>query len=183
MNLCRLVGILLASLLLASATGATELGYEEAGPTRGHCMLKSTLWPGLGQILQGRHGRGALWAGGAAALAAGVFFTHMQYHSAALDYNNTRDSYERAVAEGWETLAQLHFDAMQEYYPLAEDRKSYRSVMEVALVFWWGGNLVDTWLFAGKDSGDGAEHLSVLPGRVQPVLHRGAAGLAWTMDF
>jgi len=144
-------------------------------------MLKSALWPGLGQIEQGRSGRGAVWAGGAVALVAGTFYAHIEYHSAALDYENARDSYERALADWDLEAADEQLAAMRIHHPRAEDRRGYRTAMEVALLLWWGGGLVDTWLFGS--GGEDEQRLSALPGRVTPVLRRGAAGLAWTLDF
>ncbi|MBN2172040.1 MAG: hypothetical protein JW819_12045 [Candidatus Krumholzibacteriota bacterium] len=178
MKLCRLA--LLAALLLALAVQATAA--EAAAENRGRPLLKSLLWPGLGQIEQGRTGRGALWAGGAVVLAAGTFYAHQHYHDIAQDFENAEDSYHAALADGDGDAAWSHFQAMQIYHPKAEDRLDTRNLIIGALVVYWAANLVDTWLFdRGGDAPAG--DTAALPGRLAPVVRRGAAGVAWTVDF
>lgn len=173
---------ILVVLLCAGAVSSGELSYEDPAPSKNTALLKSALWPGLGQIEQGRIGRGAVWAGGALALVAGTFFSNSQYNSAAMDFESAKDNYERALADWNLDDAEYYLAEMKDLHALSEDRKSVRTGMEVALILWWGGSLVDTWLF---DKGDGVEdsQMSALPGRLEPVMRRGAAGLAWSVDF
>ncbi len=154
---------------------------DTGSPGRNSALLKSVLLPGLGQIEQGRTGRGALWAGTAVTLGLATFNAHIQYHSAAKDFNNASALYRTAIADqdGDEALAQ--FIKMESHGTLAEDRYDTRRMLEIGLVLVWAGNLVDTWLFAGDGSGDDRADL---PGRLEPVILRGTApGLAWTLDF
>jgi len=170
-------------LLLTLPTAALAEGYAPAPVSREGALLRSALVPGLGQIEQGRTGRGALWAGGAAALVASTFFVHMEYHSAAKDLENAEASYRRAVADGQGVAAYAQLVEMQRLAPLADDRYDLRRNLEIGLALWWAGNLVDTWLFRRPDDsaavGDGA----ALPGRLTPVLAHGGAGLAWSIAF
>ena len=169
-------------LLPGLATAATlEGGYLPETPSSSEVLIKSALLPGLGQIEQGRTGRGAIWAGGATVLALAPFHSHMEYRSAAQDYNNAEDRYRSAIAEGDADAALAQFSRMKHHNELAEDRYGTRRLLEITLLTWWAGNLVDAWLF---EDGDAAEGHAALPGRIEPVLLRGeAAGLAWTLDF
>ena len=204
-----LAGLMLALLAAPGALRAADLYAEEAAPSRNEALLRSALWPGLGQIEQGRTGRGAAWAGGAVLLAVATFFSHTQYHSAALDFESSELGFQRAVAEGQRELAEGYLEDMAHFHGLAEDRRSYRTGLEVALIALWAGNLVDTWLFAREPAGEAAAALGgrpgggaaadrsaltgrgraaspgsgAWPGRVEPVLHGAAAGLAWTLAF
>lgn len=174
---------LFALLLITLCLGASPaLAGSDAGDmNRGSAMLKSTLLPGLGQIEQGRTGRGALWTGAAIGLGLATFHSHMQYHSAAEDFNNSQDLYRAAIAEENGDEALVQFARMETHGALAEDRYDTRRMLEIGLVLVWAGNLVDTWLFAGDGSGDDRADL---PGRLEPVMLRGEApGLAWTLDF
>ena len=176
---------LIGLLCLAAAPGAPlAQDYSPQPVSRESAVLRSVLVPGLGQIEQGRTGRGALWTGGAVVLAATAFFAHMEYHSAAMDLENAQDSYRRALADGDGDAAQTHFTDMQRLGPIADDRHGTRRNLEIALGVWWAGNLVDTWLFdGGQDDEAMASDTAVLPGRLSPVLRGGAAGLAWSLDF
>jgi len=184
----RLIPLL---LLLTLPAAALAEGYQPQPISREGALLRSALIPGLGQIEQGRTGRGALWTGGAAALVASTFFAHMEYHSAAKDLENAEDSYRRALAEEDGDAAYSNFREMERLAPIADDRYDLRRNLEIGLVLWWAGNLVDTWLFAGggeraeagAETSAGAGGDAALPGRLAPVLARGGAGLAWTFDF
>jgi hypothetical protein len=177
----RLVPLLLLFTLPAAALAE---GYQPQPASREGAMLRSLIVPGLGQIEQGRTGRGALWAGGAAALVASTFFAHMEYHSAAKDLDNAEESYRRALADEDGDAAYAHFVEMQRLGPIADDRYDLRRNLEIGLVVWWAGNLVDTWLFGRPDAdAAAAEGGAALPGRLTPVLARSAAGLAWSIDF
>ncbi|MCB1162716.1 MAG: DUF5683 domain-containing protein [Candidatus Krumholzibacteriia bacterium] len=182
MKSSRALAVLLLCLLLPAAVSAQD--YSPAPVSREGAMLRSLVIPGLGQIEQGRVGRGALWAGGAAALAGATFFAHMEYHSAAKDFENARDSYQRALADGDTDGAYQDYLDMQRLEPIADDRQGTRRNLEIALGLWWAGSLVDTWLFNHDDGGDAGELArGALPGRLSPVLRGEAAGLAWTLDF
>jgi hypothetical protein len=170
-------------LLLTLPAAALAEGYQPAPVSRGGALLRSALIPGLGQIEQGRTGRGALWAGGAAALVGCTFFAHMEYHSAARDLENAEDSYRRAIADDDGDAAYTHFVDMQRLEPIADDRYDLRRNLEIGLALWWAGSLVDTWLFAGPGPQAAAGGEAALPGRLTPVLAHGAAGLAWSIDF
>jgi len=178
MKLSRLA--LLAALLIVFAAQATAA--ETAAEPRGRPMLKSLLWPGLGQIEQGRTGRGAAWAGGAVLLVAGTFYAHQHYHDVAQDFENAEDSYHAALADGDGDAAYSHFLAMQDYHPQAEDRLDTRNLLIGTLAVYWAANLVDTWLF-GRGDDSPAGDTAALPGRLTPVARHGAAGVAWTVDF
>jgi hypothetical protein len=176
----RLIPLL---LLLTLPAAALAEGYAPTPVTREGALLKSALVPGLGQIEQGRTGRGALWAGGAAALVAGSFFAHMEYHSAAKDLDNAEQSYQRALADDDGDAAYTQFNEMKRLTPIADDRYDMRRNLEIGLALWWAGNLVDTWLFAGSNDSAAAADEAVLPGRLTPVLAQGGAGLAWSITF
>ena len=176
----RLIPLL---LLLTLPAAALAEDYQPTPVSREGALLRSALLPGLGQIEQGRTGRGALWAGGATALVAGTFFAHMQYHSAAKDLDNAEASYWRAVADGQGVEAYAQLLEMQRLGPIADDRYDLRRNLEIGLALWWAGNLVDTWLFAGPGDRVAAGGEAALPGRLTPVLTHGAAGLAWSISF
>ena len=55
--------------------------------------------------------------------------------------------------------------------------------MEIGLVLWWAGSLVDTWLFERDDNSQGNGGLALLPGRLEPVVRHDAPGLVWSLDF
>ncbi len=170
-------------LLITFCLGAVPVlaSSDTGSPSRSSALLKSALLPGLGQIEQGRTGRGALWTGAAATLGLATFYSHIQYHSAAEDFNNAKDLFQAAIIaqDGDEALVQ--FAKMESHGTLAEDRYDTRRMLEIGFVLVWAGNMVDTWLFAGDGSGDDRVDL---PGRLEPVMLRGAApGLAWTIDF
>lgn len=177
--------ILLLLLPGLAAAGGSDLtggdGYLPESPGRNQALFKSALLPGLGQIDQGRTGRGAFWAGGAAVLALGTFHSHMEYHSAAQDFNNAEERYRSAIAEGDADAALAQFGRMERHNETAEDRYGTRQIMGISLLVWWAGNLADVWFF---DEDKAAAGHAALPGRIEPVLLRGeAAGLAWTLDF
>ncbi|MBM4119067.1 hypothetical protein FJ251_15295 [bacterium] len=176
----RLIPLL---LLLTLPVAALAEGYQRAPISRESALLRSAFIPGLGQIEQGRTGRGALWAGGAAALVGGTFFAHMEYHSAAKDMENAEASYRRAVAGGQGIAAHAQLLEMKRLAPIADDRYDLRRNLEIGLALWWAGNLVDTWLFGGPADSAAAGDGAALPGHLTPVLQRGAAGLAWTIAF
>lgn len=172
--------VALAVMLCLPALSFAE-GYALERVSREEAVLRSALVPGLGQIEQGRTGRGALWTGGAAALVAGTFFAHMEYHSAAKDLENAEDSYRRSIADDGDA-AYAHFLEMQRLSPIADDRYDLRRNLEVGLVLWWGANLVDAWLFGGEGDAAAGEQ-SLLPGRLTPLLAGERAGLAWSCEF
>jgi hypothetical protein len=175
--------VLFLLLLITFCLGAVPAlaSVDAEGPSRNSALLKSALVPGLGQIEQGRTGRGAIWAGAATTLGLATFYSHIQYHSAAEDFNNAGDLYRAAIAAGDGDEALLQFTKMESHGTLAEDRYDTRRLLEIGLVLVWAGNLVDTWFFEGDGSGDDRADL---PGRLEPVITRGgAAGLAWTIDF
>ncbi len=169
------------SITLCLVAGAASAVHAAEGPSRNSALLKSALLPGLGQIEQGRTGRGALWTGAAAALGIATFHAHIQYHSAAEDFGSASDLYRVAIEAEDGDEALLQFRKMESHGALAEDRYDTRRNMEIGLALVWVGCLVDTWLFAGDGSGDDRADL---PGRIEPVILRGQApGLAWTLDF
>lgn len=176
MKLCRLAPLAALLLVLAVPAAAAETAGDGGRP-----LLKSLLWPGLGQIEQGRTGRGALWAGGAVLLAAGSFYAHQHYHDAAQDFENAEASYYTALDDDDGDSAWDHYQAMQVYHPRAEDRLDTRNLVLGTLAVWWAANLVDTWLF--DRGGDAPGDTAALPGRLAPVVRPGAAGVAWTLDF
>ncbi len=176
----RLIPLL---LLLTLPAAALAEGYAPNPVSRERALLRSALLPGLGQIEQGRTGRGALWAGGATALVAGTFFAHMEYHSAAKDLGNAEESYRRALAEDDGDAAYASFVDIERLAPIADDRYTLRRNIEIGLAVWWAGSLVDTWLFAGPKTSAAAGDGAALPGHLTPVLAHGAAGLAWTIAF
>lgn len=168
--------------LIALLAGPAAAGYEQPVVDPGRALLKSALLPGLGQIEQGRTGRGSLWAGGALLLGTATFYQHMQYHSAAEDFNNAEDQYRSAIDEGDADTAAEQFAKMERYGQLADDRYDRRQLLEIGLAALWAGNLVDTWLF-GRGEADAGD-TALLPGHLEPVLLRGeSAGLAWTLNF
>lgn len=172
--------LLLTACLTAAHARAAE--YRPEPVSRNQTLLRSALLPGLGQIEQGRMGRGAFWAGGALVLATATFHAHMEYHSAAEDFENAQDRYRIALADEDGDAAYDQYLRMERHGALADDRYDNRRLLEIGLLLWWAGNLADTWLFDGGP--DGGDQQAALPGRLQPVLLRGeAAGLAWTMDF
>jgi len=175
----RLVAL---ALLLCLPVLSLAEGYAPERVSREGAVLRSALVPGLGQIEQGRTGRGALWTGGAAALVASTFFAHMEYHSAAKDLENAEDSYRRAIAADDGDAAYAHFLEMQRLSPMADDRYDLRRNLEVGLVLWWGANLVDAWLFGGGEDAPAGEQ-SLLPGRLTPLVAGERAGLAWSCEF
>jgi hypothetical protein len=65
MKFTRTVSLLLALLLAAPALGGELNRPAEEGSSMRDNMLRSALLPGLGQMEQGRVGRGVTWAGGA----------------------------------------------------------------------------------------------------------------------
>lgn len=159
---------------------ALSFGRQDPAATRNGAMLKSLLWPGLGQIAQGRAVRGSVWAGGAVTLLAGSFFTHMQYNSAATDYENTVASMLRTSDLDKAKFYRSQLDGL---HTKADDRYQYRQMMEVGLVLWWVGSLVDTWFFTGRDGRGSLSARGGLPGSLEPVVKQGAPGLGWYWDF
>ena len=174
----------MAVLFLAGTLGAARAqGMQAETDGDGRPLLRSLLWPGMGQIAQGRTGRGAMWAGGAVTLGFGLFASHMHYHSAALDYENAKDSYRRALDDGRPEDAAVYYAMMDDLGPIADDRYDIRMATGIALALWWGGSLLDTWLYERGDGGAETVASAGSSGRLQPVLRGGAPGLAWTFNF
>ena len=183
MKLSRSVSMLLALLLCAGSANAGELmrPEQDAATTRGN-LLRSALLPGLGQLEQGRIGRGVAWAGGAVLLGVTAFIARGEYHSASVDFNNAEGSYYRALAD-WDLEAAERFLADRNAaQPLADDRYTTMILFEVGLASLWVGNLVDVWLFEKRDGKTG-ETYGLLPGNLAPVLRTDAVGVSWSLNF
>ncbi|MCP4546064.1 MAG: hypothetical protein GY835_06325 [bacterium] len=185
-----MISLFLVSLILASGlfpafafARTYDLPLDDQGPTRNQALIKSLIWPGLGQIAQGREIRGSIWAGGAVMFALGTFYSHQQYNSAAKDYENTLSSCRNALASGSADAAYYYYNKLADYHEVAEDRHSIRTTVEFGFVLWWAGSLVDTWLFDRQSGTQTSSALTSLPGGLEPVVHGNAPGLAWTIDF
>ena len=129
MKFSRSVSLLTVLLLIAGSVSAGELMKpEDSEVSKRGKMLRSALLPGLGQMEQGRIGRGVAWAGGAVVLGVATFFMRSEYHSSALDFENAEGSYQRALAD-WDIEAARGFlDDRNEAQPRAESNYDARRV-------------------------------------------------------
>ena len=108
MKISRIVWLFTVTVLVPVCAFSGELQYEHAPPSKRSAALKNVLLPGLGQIEQGRSGRGVFWAGGAIVLGVGTYFSHSEYHSAARDLENAEDDRAGLEDEAVSVLGDLH---------------------------------------------------------------------------
>lgn len=146
-------------------------------------LVKSLLWPGLGQADQERYAVAAVWAGSAALASAAVFFTSMEYHSSAQDYENAMASYDQALATGDMDTAWEQFAAMEDFHPLAEDRLATRNQVRLLLAGLWAANLVDVWLSQRRCCPSADEKSGKVSLRLEPVFHADRGGLMLSLKF
>jgi hypothetical protein len=173
--------LIILTISPAVADGGGDPGRQgEEISSRNGALLGSLLWPGVGQVAQGRTGRGALWAGGAAALTFSAFFTQVSYNDAAKDYEGIVDRYNEAILTDPDA-ALGYYNQLAYYHDRAEDRKPLRNIMATSLAVYWVANLVDVWLF----DGDTEEQYSsgYLPGRIEPMIIGNRAAVAWSINF
>ena len=167
--------ILTILLLAAVAAPSTGVQIQVDELSRGHDpFVRSLLWPGLGQIEQGRRGIGVAFAGGAVLAVAGSFISHISYHSAALDYENAGKAYANAIDSGNTDIAWYYFQQLEPLYQEAEDRQDTRRLWFAGLGSLWVANLLDVWWH--ERGGD--DRLAFVP-----VAGKGRSGLALTYEF
>jgi hypothetical protein len=169
----RLLIVVLLLAAFAVPAGALQSTLDELSRDKDP-FVRSLLWPGLGQIEQGRAAVGTVFAGSAALASFGVFLGHLNYHSAAKDFTNAGDAYADAIdAEDTDT-AWYYFQQLDGLSEAADERYDNRKLWFMGLGTVWVANLVDVWWHerGGNDS------VAILP-----VAQVGGGGLAVTLFF
>jgi len=164
-----------ALLVLTLALPASALQNQLDALSRGRDpFIRSLFWPGLGQIEQGRSATGALFAGGAALTAMGLFKTHIDYHSASKDFDNAGKAYADALEISDTDTARYYYEQLEGLHRKADERYDTRRVWQYGLAAVWVANLADVW-WHGRG---GSERVAFLP-----VAEPGGGGLAVSIAF
>ncbi len=109
-------------------------------------IVYSAIFPGWGQMKEGRYGRGTILMGSEIALLAGVVIANIQYDRSVEQYNNARISFETSSYIG---DAQYYHGIMEEKWDSADRNDKYRKTLLGAAVGVWSLSMID--MLLGKD--------------------------------
>ena len=169
--------VLIAAFLLALVAipaGAFQPQLDEATRGVGDPFVRSLLWPGLGQIEQGRTATGAAFAGGAVVAVLGLFKSHMDYNSAVSNYEAGSNGYALAIENGDSDSAWFYYQSLPGLHDSAEDSFDTRRLWSYGLAAYWTVNLVDVWWH--ERGGPDRLHL-------QSFTRRTGPGLGLSLEF
>lgn len=133
-NLKNVVVIIGCLMLLATQAGA--------GNAR---LVRSAIFPGMGQLGDGQTGRGLLYMGGEAALLT-LTFTNVAKHAAYVRkaaYDSVTIFNEGGYAEAYREV----MTSWQENNDNASKTKTMAMAFGGAALAWWAWNIVDGFLF------------------------------------
>jgi len=135
----RLITVLLLIFISVTVTSSGSYGGEN--------LYYSVLFPGWGQMKDGRYGSGTLFMGTELILLTGVLMSNIQYDRDVEQYEDARAAFRTAVYIG--DKMDYHREMMDKWDD-ADRMDTYRKVLAGAAVGVWAINIVDM-MWRGED--------------------------------
>ena len=154
-----LVGAMVTAAVLGAQGGMTPALADSS-------LIRSLVFPGLGQAHKGHYTRAAIFASAAVATGAGLFLSQIQYNRAVERYESQKRvyaAYPRQLEAGTVIAfsdIENTFDEMTRAFNNSDDRVTMRNVFLVAFVGTYVLNIIDVMMIE-KETGEVIDPISL----------------------
>jgi hypothetical protein len=143
-------------------------------------MVRSLVFPGMGQLGDGQTGKGLLYMAGEIALLSMTFSSLSEYASQARQ--TVYDSVQIYNEGGFSEARTQTIENWQESVDNANSARMMTFAFAGASVVWWAWNVVDALIFVPRDTGEMSLYRKVKDNTVVGLSPDGVV-VGYTMDF